>query len=230
MSRLSSIRRKMAVWSIDSVRLHLGCGKRYLRGYLNVDLPSSQHTEFMKKLKVDIYADVLHFNCVASSIQEIRLHHLFEHFDRPTALALLIKWHEWLKPGGYLLIETPDVKAIAERIVRGPFDEGMVAVRHLFGSHEAGWAVHKDGWSQERFSFVLERLGYRNLEFKHYSGVRLDNITVMARKDEAYSVKDLIDAARSILRMSLVDSSEERLLEVWMQSVVQIVITPSGCA
>lgn len=28
-------------------------------------------------------------------------------------------------------------------------------LRHVFGSHEAYWAIHKDGWYNEKFSTVL---------------------------------------------------------------------------
>jgi len=39
------------------------------------------------------------------TLDEIRSHHLFEHFDRAHALALLIRWHGWLRPGGALTVD-----------------------------------------------------------------------------------------------------------------------------
>jgi len=88
-------------------RIHLGCGEVYLPGYVNIDLPP-QHQTVMRKIKADIYADISRFYCVTNSIEEIRLHHVFEHFDRPTALQLLISWYLMLKDLGHLVIETPD--------------------------------------------------------------------------------------------------------------------------
>ena len=93
----------------SNMKLHLGCGERYLEGYINIDYPPEQHT-VQQNTKVDHYADITKLNYPENSIDEVRLHHVFEHFDRATALALLCNWHTWLKPGGKLLIETRTLK------------------------------------------------------------------------------------------------------------------------
>lgn len=80
------------------LRLHLGCGEQRLEGYVNIDYPPSEHT-VQTKTGADIFADITTLNFPTHSVDEIRLHHVFEHFDRATALALLIKWHSCLKIG-----------------------------------------------------------------------------------------------------------------------------------
>src|SRR4051812_20927311 len=127
-------------------RLHLGCGERYLDGYVNIDYPPSEHT-VQQTSPADELADITRLEYAPESVAEVRLHHVFEHFDRPTALRLLIDWHEWLVDGGVLTIETPDfdrsVRAFTRRVGGG--DPGPI-LRHGFGSHEGAGGVDWGGW------------------------------------------------------------------------------------
>ncbi len=88
------------------LKLHLGCGEEYLDGYVNIDYPASEHS--VMRVKADRYADIRTLTYPDNSVDEIRMHHMFEHFERGEALQLLLRWRRWLKPGGILLIETPD--------------------------------------------------------------------------------------------------------------------------
>lgn len=125
------------------MKLHLGCGEKYLDGYLNVDFPSDNHT-VQKKSVADRYCDVAKLDFAGESVDEVRLHHLFEHFSRPKALALLCRWTDWLKVGGKIHIETPDWDASILTYLSPltSYDQREQILRHLFGSHEAPWAVH----------------------------------------------------------------------------------------
>src|SRR4051812_1479624 len=123
------------------LRLHLGCGERHLDGYVNIDYPPSEHT-VQTATAADELADITRLEYPAGSVAEIRLHHVFEHFDRPTALRLLADWRGWLAPGGELTIETPDFERCARAFARRTTTEKRreVLLRHMFGSHEAAWA------------------------------------------------------------------------------------------
>jgi predicted SAM-dependent methyltransferase len=200
-------------------RLHLGCGERYLEGYVNIDYPPSEHT-VQRTSPADQLADITQLRYAPESIAEVRLHHVFEHFDRPTALRLLIDWHEWLMEGGRLTIETPDfersARAFTMRIGRG--NRGTI-LRHVFGSHEAAWAVHWDGWYEQRYRHVLGALGYAALEFDKAKWRGTYNITVHAKRAGGSRDRDQqLAAARDLLRESLVDESESelRLLDEWV--------------
>lgn len=210
-------------------RLHLGCGTRYLDGYINIDHPPSEHT-VQSEIRVDRYADILKLAYPAGSVDEIRLHHVFEHFPRQIALALLCRWNDWLKPGGLLWIETPDVMASAWALVSPFTSEGtrQQVLRHLFGSHEAQWAAHWDGWYKRRFDDTLSSLGFINLEFVQSAWEALRNIEVKAHRGEGgFSVETYRPLVNALLRKSLVthktsgerhavSDSELRMLDVWM--------------
>ena len=145
------------LWSEGQpLRLHLGCGENHFEGYINIDYPPSEHTVQIKA-GADIFADIMELDFPDCSVDEVRLHHVFEHFNRSTALGLLVRWHRWLKVGGRLHIETPDLVGNAKLLLSDlPWKVKMAVVRHLAGSHEALWANHIDHWFPERFVRTLE--------------------------------------------------------------------------
>jgi glycosyltransferase involved in cell wall biosynthesis/predicted SAM-dependent methyltransferase len=202
------------------LKLHLGCGEVYLPGYINVDFHPSRHS-VQRHSKADIFTDLSQLHYPSGTIDEIRLHHVFEHFERPVALRLLIDWYGWLKEGGQLMIETPDFHRCVQEYLRTPvLGEQLKILRHLFGSHEASWAVHYDGWYRERFTHVLTALGYRNLTFTAGEWQGTYNITVIGTKGSPIVSKaEQIGRVKEILGLSLVDESptETRMLQTWIE-------------
>jgi predicted SAM-dependent methyltransferase len=85
----------------DVLRLNLGCGNRHLDGYVNIDKLDNWHT-----IKPDVDHDItkpLPFD----GVEEILAIHVFEHFHRYEADAILGDWVRALKPGGLLVLELP---------------------------------------------------------------------------------------------------------------------------
>lgn len=204
------------------LRLHLGCGGTYLEGYRNIDLPPENHG-VQEGIRPDEFADITQLDYRANSVDEIRLHHVFEHFERPTALRLLIDWHTFLRPGGLLWIETPDFRRSALAFLLRPTSGSRLKVlRHLYGSQEANWAAHKDGWYAGRFRHHLEALGFDRVKCRRTRWRGTFNLHVTARKAAApLSREELVVRAESLLRLSLVDDgeSERRILAEWMREL-----------
>lgn len=203
----------------EPLKLHLGCGERYLDGYRNIDFPPSEHA-VQTQTRVDEYADIRELAYPYASVAEVRLHHVFEHFSRPVALALLSAWNAWLEPGGALRIEVPDFDRTARRVLR-PFaseERRGVALRHIFGSQEAAWAFHLEGWSGKRLEKTAEAFGFSVLERRksRYKGTY--NVDLSFRRTAELTVAEARSAARERLSKYLVDASstEMRILAVWM--------------
>ena len=205
-------------------RVHLGCGDVYLRGYLNVDFPPSEATASGTS-RADLESDVASVACPRQTLREVRSHHLFEHFERAHALALLLRWYSWLEPGGYLTVETPDFEACVEGFAERDSSEQTVILRHIFGSQEAPWALHQDGWSPRRFQEVLSALGYRSvLTRRTWSdpGKRLlPNVIAKAQRplSDGPNREDQIRTGLTILRQSMNGeaASEQQLLGRWQR-------------
>ncbi len=150
------------------MKLHLGCGEKYLEGYVNVDFPDSEQS--IIKTKADVYyTNMQELSYAENSIDEIRSHHLFEHFSRAEALKLLTRWRRWLKPDGVLVIETPDFTTSAAMFLHSSSRRRRFQLsRHIYGSQEARWAQHKDYWDKDKFLFVLDTLGFKAIKVRRY--------------------------------------------------------------
>ena len=200
------------------LKLHLGCGENNIKGYVNIDFPPSEHT-IQTIQGADAFANLIHLKFPENSVDEVRSHHVFEHFDRQTALALLCKWHQWLKVGGTLVIETPDFEAGIKMLVdsRYSYQQKQSILRHLCGSHEAPWAIHCDGWYKDKFYHVLKTLGFEDISFEFAEWQLTRNIIVRAKKRHSKRSEVIQKAACSILRDSMVDNSpsEEKMWQTW---------------
>jgi hypothetical protein len=139
------------------MKYHLGCGSHYLEGYLNVDFPDANHN-VNHNIKADLYIDILEMQY--EECEEIRSHHFFEHFNYFDTLALLFKWTNALKLGGKITIDLPDLEELCKAYLSADTKTKFLVARYLYGSHEADWAYHINGWSKDTLSFVLQELGY----------------------------------------------------------------------
>ena len=206
----------------SGARLHLGCGDVYLPGFLNVDYPPERGVASGTS-RPDLEADILSLDAPEDALAEVRLHHVFEHFERPVALALLVRWFEWLEPGGVLTVETPDFERCVEGFADRRLEEQSLILRHLFGSQEAPWARHLDGWSARRFREVLPRLGFARIGTHSTASDErglLVNVVARAEKPSPVPNRDTRAAAAvAVLRQSMngENPTEERLAARWVE-------------
>jgi len=201
-------------------KLHLGCGQSHLPDYINIDFSPSEHT-VQNKSGADIFGDITQLVFPARSLTEVRLHHVFEHFPRQKALALLAIWHHSLREGGIVVLETPDFEQSIRMILSNQYDylQKQIILRHIFGSHEAFWAMHYDGWYEAKFRHVLSNLGFEVISVKKSSYLLTHNITVMGIKKLHLSTQDLCHRAHTLLKEHMVNNApdEQQMWRVWCQ-------------
>jgi glycosyltransferase involved in cell wall biosynthesis/SAM-dependent methyltransferase len=208
-------------WENGPLKLHLGCGERHLQGYINIDYPQSEHT--VMHPAADFCADIVDIVFPPGTVDEVRLHHVFEHFDRVEGLGLLIRWHTWLRTGGTLRIETPDLIGSAKVLLSQPsWKIKMGIVRHLSGDHASSWGYHLDHWFAERFEHTLSRFGFDVVNVRQTLRSRepfLADVEVIAVKIRDIPLGEQKATAEKLLWDSAVDTSpgEERTWQVWKE-------------
>lgn len=96
-------------------RLHLGAGGNVLSGWLNTDylghFPACLHLDVRKRFP---FAD--------ESLEYVFSEHMIEHLCYDDGIRMLRECHRVLKPGGFIRIETPDLRKIAS-VYEQPLDE-----------------------------------------------------------------------------------------------------------
>jgi predicted SAM-dependent methyltransferase len=94
------------------VKLHLGCGPRYIPGFKHIDIVPHDH--------VDVVTTVDNlFMIQDASVELIYACHVLEHFNRVTRAKVLQEWFRVLQPGGILRIAVPDFEVCARLYLEG---------------------------------------------------------------------------------------------------------------
>ncbi len=89
------------------MKLHLGCWKRYIRGFVHIDLCDLPH--------IDFRSNIDHLPFIAdASVELIYCSHAFEYLDRFEAKQALNEWLRVLVPGGEVRLAVPNFSALVE--------------------------------------------------------------------------------------------------------------------
>jgi hypothetical protein len=119
-------------------------------------------------------------------------------------------------------VETPDFERCVVGFTDRTFEEQSLILRHIFGSQEALWARHLDGWSARRFEEVLTRLGFEEIELSSTTSderALLVNVLVRARRPLHARARDVrVRSALAILEQALngTNATEAHLFERWL--------------
>ena len=140
-------------------RLHIGCGRERLEGWVNVDL--------LDLPGVDVVADVtrgLDFKGVEAAFAE----HFIEHLAVDDALRFLKEVHRVMVPGGRVRLSTPNldwVWATHYDIDAAPDAKLAMALDVNRAFHAWG---HQFLWNREMLAAALTACGFDEIEWKSY--------------------------------------------------------------
>ncbi len=134
------------------IRINLGCGRRKLDGWINVDIKDADvNCDISGALPFpDNYAD------------EVMAIHLIEHFYPWEAENILTEWRRILKPGGVLVLECPDLmKVLRHAFTTGKLD-GPMFFWPIYGDpgHKNPYMMHKWAYSPETLKAGLKQVGF----------------------------------------------------------------------
>jgi predicted SAM-dependent methyltransferase len=118
-------------------KLHIGCGKHYLRGWLNADLsPASTHA-----LALDAGAPFPFENEV---FQYVYSEHMIEHLEYAESLFMLSECFRVLKRGGKIRIATPDLQFLIDLCRSDKSDLQVAYIKWATDEFLAGVSLYED--------------------------------------------------------------------------------------
>lgn len=138
----------------DLLRLHLGCGDRFLEGYVNIDCRKTSATDLVCDIKKLPYPN--------NSVQDIETYHVIEHLSRHDLPEALREWYRVLSPGGRLIIECPDFDAAVKEYVEG----NEQRLDSIFGLQRFPGDAHLFGYNFARLKNLLQIIGFVAIERK----------------------------------------------------------------
>lgn len=135
----------------DPIRLHLGCGDKYIPGYVHIDAKSFKH--------VDVVMDVtLISKLYRRTVDAIYACHVLEHIDRRGIDAVLEEWCLVLRDNGVIRISVPDFDAVVDHYREtGDLDSVMGL---LYGGQTDSLDYHRVGFTFESLRLRLEKVGF----------------------------------------------------------------------
>jgi len=133
------------------IKLHLGCGKIKLPGFVNIDHRHTRATDFV--------CSVTKLPHLSNSVDVIESYHMIEHISHTKVRAMLQEWRRVLKPNGQLVIECPDFDRAIERYQAGE-EQRLMAI---FGLHRFPGDVHLFGYNFVRLKRLLEECGFESV-------------------------------------------------------------------
>lgn len=139
------------------MKLHIGCGSKYLEGYDHVDIRPYPHVKYITQ------AD--HLSMIADeSVEEIYACHILEHFPREAMRdgRVLREWNRVLVPGGILRIAVPDFEAIAALYQEKGDLEVLLGL--LYGGQNYQYNYHYQAYDFKRIASLLNSAGFSNVQ------------------------------------------------------------------
>lgn len=145
-------------------KLHLGCGSRFLSGYIHVDKDDLPHIDYPNTNidNLSMFED--------NSVDLIYSCGSFEYYDREEAPKVLKEWKRVLKKGGTLKLSVPNFSSIVGVYNKYADVDGIGILGPLYGKwkiHKDEFLYHKTVYDKKSLSNLLSLQGFSNI--KEYS-------------------------------------------------------------
>jgi predicted SAM-dependent methyltransferase len=138
------------------VKLHLGCGRRFIPGFVHLDIVGLAHVDVCAR------ADRLPFADASATL--LYASHLLEHFGRAEYRQVLAEWRRVLKPGGILRLAVPDFAACAAIYYEKGLSDGLSGLVGLVvGGQRDRFDFHKMIFDEAFLRADLLAQGFREV-------------------------------------------------------------------
>ena len=162
------------------MKLHLGCGKRHLEDWVNIDARAD--------VGADLVADITNLAAFEDgSVQIIYACHVLEHIPRPQVAGVLAVWRKMLVPGGILRLAVPDFDAVARLYLNHVPMQRLAGLLH--GRQNAAWNTHYAVYDWHLLCHLLSEAGFYGMRrwypnevhpagYDDYSFAEIDGVCV----------------------------------------------------
>jgi predicted SAM-dependent methyltransferase len=142
------------------LKLHLGCDKRVIPGFVHVDLADYPHIDYRHDIRtLPMFAD--------GEVDLIYACHVLEYFDRVDVIEVLREWLRVLKTEGTLRLAVPDFAAMS--LVYQEYSDLALIHGPLYGRWEVDQGepkqviYHRTVYDFSALRAVLETVGFKNI-------------------------------------------------------------------
>ena len=136
------------------IQLHLGCGDRYLPGFIRIDIRKLPDVDYVASAdNLEMFKN--------NSVNLVYACHLLEHFKRNQIDKVLKEWRRVLKPGGILRLATPDFEQLV-KVYRRTKDLKLI-LGPLVGRQDYPENTHYIVFDFPALSQALKKAGFKRI-------------------------------------------------------------------
>ena len=133
------------------MKLHLGCGKREIPGFVHIDAIDYPHVTHVSTIDHLPYIQ-------EKSVELIYNCHVLEHFKRSDVKRVLQEWYRVLKPGGTLRVSVPDFAKLCK--IYQQEQKLELVIGPLFGRQDYLYNIHYNVFDFNTLSSLLRQAGF----------------------------------------------------------------------
>jgi SAM-dependent methyltransferase len=140
------------------LKLHLGCGKRHIPGFVHVDSVSFPHVDHVQDIR-----DLSQFK--DGSVSLIYACQVIEYFDREQVQTVLAEWTRTLEKGGILRLSVPNFMVMAKLYQAGlPLEWFLGTLYGKISDGQDGHIYHRTTYDEPSLTKVLEAASLDQIE------------------------------------------------------------------
>ena len=198
------------------MKLNLGCGKKYKEGFINIDaFDSTVADKIMSVLDLEFHSD---------AVDEIEACQLIEHLGYINSIYALAEWFRVLKPGGTLLIETPDIETSFREYIKGSLDTRKDLLSWIYGVESQGMQ-HMLCFPEVLIINLLEKSGFTDIETSFLT-IEKNNpiLRIHCKKSKDYKIYQIISDFRRKLRADNLADNKNDIVSLEQEKLVDFFI------
>lgn len=182
---------------VTYLKLNLGCGLEYKKGYINIDaFDNSVADEVMSALNLE-FED--------NTFTQVDCIQVLEHLGAAKSIYALAEVYRVLTPIGLFLVETPDLKSSFKKFLKGNEDQRKLVMNWIYGLDMPGMS-HKYGFPEELLERMLLETGFVDIEITLVdTKSAYPSLRATSRKTDSRVHQFFSHFRRKLLQTNLVD-------------------------
>jgi predicted SAM-dependent methyltransferase len=141
----------------DLLKLHIGCGKRFIPGFIHIDQVAFPHVDHVQDIR-----SLANFGDNSASL--IYACQVIEYFDREEVVGVLADWQRVLAPGGILRLSVPNFAMICKLYQSGiPLDKFLGTLYGRIPDGKNGFVYHRTTYDERSLDELLGKLGFQEI-------------------------------------------------------------------
>ena len=198
------------------MKIHLGCGNVYKKGYVNVDAYDESVADKI------MFAHQLEFeDNVAKLIECIQM---IEHLGAAKSIYAVSEMFRVLQPEGILVIETPDIEKAFQRFLKKGEEDRKYLMNWIYGLDIPGM-LHRYCFPMELLSRMLQEAGFVDVKITQInSKSNQPALRAICRKPKQYVMYQTISRMRRRLAESGVVDLDDQVKTLEQENLIQQII------